>query len=104
MTTCGTGPRSPRPPPTTLFAEAALAGAEALGPDTPAGARLADSGRFLKYLSEDLLRHVEYWHTAITGRGPAVSPPDQPSTDPMAHRTGYNRPNGPSGRSAPMAE
>ena len=53
-----------------LFAEAALAGAAALGPDTPAGARLADSGRFLKYLSEDLLRHVEYWHTAITGRGP----------------------------------
>jgi len=64
-----------------LFAETALAGAEALGPDTPAGARLADSGRFLKYLSEDLLRHVEYWHTAITGRGPdapADPPPDQP--------------------------
>ena len=57
------------------------AGAQALGPDTPAGARLADSGRFLKYLSEDLLRHVEYWHTAITGRGPdapADPPPDQP--------------------------
>ncbi|HEV2254888.1 MAG TPA: helix-turn-helix domain-containing protein [Streptosporangiaceae bacterium] len=53
------------------FADAALAGAEALGPDTPAGARLADSGRFLRYLSEDLVRHVEYWHTAITGRGPA---------------------------------
>jgi len=65
-----------------LFAEAALAGAEALGPYTPAGARLADSGRFLKYLSEDLLRHVEYWHTAITGRGPSQTgeqPPDQPS-------------------------
>jgi helix-turn-helix protein len=53
------------------FAEAALAGAEVLGPDTPAGARLADSGLFLKYLSEDLLRHVEYWHAAITGRGSA---------------------------------
>jgi hypothetical protein len=65
-----------------LFAEAALAGAEALGPYTPAGARLADSGRFLKYLSEDLLRHVEYWHTAITGRGPSQTgeqPRDQPS-------------------------
>jgi hypothetical protein len=60
-----------------LFAEAALAGAEALGLDTPAGARLADSGRFLKYLSEDLLRHVEYWHTAITGRGPS-GPADPP--------------------------
>ena len=55
----------------SLFAEVALAGAEALGPGSPAGARLADSGRFLKYLSEDLLRHVEYWHTAITGRGPS---------------------------------
>ena len=60
-----------------LFAEAALAGAEALGLDTPAGARLADSGRFLKYLSEDLLCHVEYWHTAITGRGPS-GPADPP--------------------------
>jgi DNA-binding MarR family transcriptional regulator len=65
-----------------LFAEAALAGAEALGLDTPAGARLADSGRFLKYLSEDLLRHVEYWHTAITGRGP--SGPSGPSGPPPA--------------------
>jgi DNA-binding transcriptional ArsR family regulator len=64
-----------------LFAEAALAGAEALGPDTPAGARLADSGRFLKYLSEDLLRHVEYWHTAITGRGPS-EPADPPPAKP----------------------
>jgi hypothetical protein len=65
------------------FAEAALAGAEVLGPDTPAGARLADSGLFLKYLSEDLLRHVEYWHTAITGRGSgeAGAPPaDHPSS------------------------
>jgi hypothetical protein len=51
--------------------------AEALGPDTPAGARLADSGRFLKCPSEDLLRHVEYWHTAITGRGP-IQAEDQP--------------------------
>lgn len=66
-----------------LFAEAALAGAEALGPDTPAGARLADSGRFLKYLSEDLLRHVEYWHAAITGRAPAepAYPPPQDDAD-----------------------
>ena len=70
-----------------LFAEAALAGAEALGPDTPAGARLADSGRFLKYLSEDLLRHVEYWHTAITGRGPSqtAEPPPGQRPDPWHH-------------------
>jgi DNA-binding transcriptional ArsR family regulator len=51
------------------FAEAALDGAEILGPDTPAGARLADSGRFLKYLGEDLLRRAEYWHAVVTGRG-----------------------------------
>ena len=81
-----------------LFAEAALAGAEALGLDTPAGARLADSGRFLKYLSEDLLRHVEYWHTAITGRGPSEPAdllPAQPSSGPTAHRARDNRPDGP---------
>jgi DNA-binding transcriptional ArsR family regulator len=51
-----------------VFAEAALDGAEVLGPDTPAGARLADTGRFLKYFGEDLLRRAEYWHAVITGR------------------------------------
>ena len=75
----------------SLFAEVALAGAEALGPGSPAGARLADSGRFLKYLSEDLLRHVEYWHTAITGRGPgeAGEPPrdDADRATAMPHRS-----------------
>jgi DNA-binding transcriptional ArsR family regulator len=59
------------------LAETVLAGAEVLGPDTPAGARLAGTGRFLTYLSEDLLRHVEYWHTAITGRNPGN--PEGPS-------------------------
>jgi DNA-binding transcriptional ArsR family regulator len=59
------------------LAETVLAGAEVLGPDTPAGARLASTGRFLTYLSEDLLRHVEYWHTAITGRNPGN--PEGPS-------------------------
>jgi DNA-binding transcriptional ArsR family regulator len=47
------------------FAEAALDGAEVLGPDTPAGARLADTGRFLKYFGEDLLRRAEYWHSVV---------------------------------------
>jgi DNA-binding transcriptional ArsR family regulator len=47
------------------FAEAALGGAEVLGPDTPAGARLADTGRFLKYFGEDLLRRAEYWHSVV---------------------------------------
>jgi hypothetical protein len=52
-----------------VFAEAALDGAEILGLDTPAGARLADTGRFLKHFGEDLLRRAEYWHAVITGRG-----------------------------------
>jgi DNA-binding transcriptional ArsR family regulator len=52
-----------------VFAEAALDGAEILGPDTPAGARLADTGRFLKCLGEDLLRRSEHWHAVFTGRG-----------------------------------
>jgi DNA-binding transcriptional ArsR family regulator len=52
-----------------VLAEAALDGAEILGPDTPAGARLADTGRFVKNFNEDLLRRAEYWHAVITGRG-----------------------------------
>jgi DNA-binding transcriptional ArsR family regulator len=54
-----------------VFAEAALDGAEILGPDTPAGARLADTGRFLKCLGEDLLRRSEHWHAVFTRRGPS---------------------------------
>lgn len=64
-----------------VFAQAALDGAEVLGPDTPAGARLADTGRFLKYFGEDLLRRAEHWHRVITGRGPAPAgerPPQDP--------------------------
>jgi len=52
-----------------VFAEAALDGAEVLGPDTPAGARLADTGRFLKHFGEDLLRSAEHWQAVVTGRG-----------------------------------
>jgi hypothetical protein len=51
-----------------VLATAALDGAEVLGPGTPAGARLADTGRFLKYLGEDLLSRSEYWHARVTGR------------------------------------
>jgi hypothetical protein len=51
------------------FARAALDGAEILGPDTPAGARLADTGRFLTYMGEDLLRRSEYWYAVTFGRG-----------------------------------
>ena len=52
-----------------VLAAAALDGAEVLGPDTPAGARLADTGRFLKCFTADLLSRAEYWHAEITGRG-----------------------------------
>lgn len=51
------------------LAQAALDGAETLGPDTPAGARLADTGRFIRYLAEDLLRRSEHWHALTFGRG-----------------------------------
>ena len=91
-----------------LFAEAALAGAEALGPYTPAGARLGRLGPVPQVpergppASRRVLAHRDYRPRPQRAR--RTSPPDQPSTDPMAHRTGYNRPNGPSGRSAPMAE
>ena len=52
-----------------VLAAAALDGAEILGPDTPAGARLGDTGRFIKFFTEDLLSRAEYWHGVITGRG-----------------------------------
>jgi hypothetical protein len=52
-----------------MLAEAALNGAEILGPDTPAGARLADTGRFLQAFTEDLLSRAEHWHAVMTGRG-----------------------------------
>src|SRR6516165_6166773 len=53
-----------------VFAQVVLDGAEVLGPDTPAGARLADTGRFLKQFTEDLLSRAEYhWHILMSGRG-----------------------------------
>jgi len=69
-----------------VFAEAALDGAEILGPDTPAGARLAETGRFLKNFGEDLLSRAEYWHGVITGRGQteAGGPPQGDSADRVA--------------------
>jgi len=52
-----------------VLAAAVLDGAEVLGTGTPAGARLADTGRFLNHFTEDLLSRAEYWHAVITGRG-----------------------------------
>src|SRR5215469_6773540 len=50
-----------------VLAAAALDGAEVLGLDTPAGARFAGTGRFLKCFTADLLSRAEYWHAEITG-------------------------------------
>src|SRR5215467_7497603 len=69
-----------------ILAEAALHGAEVLGPDTPAGARLADTGWFLKRFTEDLLGRAEYWHAVITEdrqskpSEPINRPPAEPQT------------------------
>jgi hypothetical protein len=63
-----------------VFAQAALDGAEILGPDTPAGARLADTGRFLTYLGEDFLRRSEHWHAATFGRS-QIGAPERASED-----------------------
>ena len=71
-----------------VFAEAALDGAEVLGPDTPAGARLADTGRFLKNFGEDLLRCAEYWYAVITGRGESDAEGRPPHADPDRAVTG----------------
>jgi hypothetical protein len=60
-------------------------GAEILGPDTPAGARLAVTGRFLKHFGEDLLRRDEYWHAVITGRG-QIEAGERPPQDDNANR------------------
>ena len=64
-----------------LLAAAALDGAEILGPDTPAGARLADTGRFIKNFTDDLLHRAEYWHAVITGRGQGVAGERRPADD-----------------------
>jgi DNA-binding transcriptional ArsR family regulator len=61
-----------------ILAEAALDGAEILGPDTPAGVRLAETGQFLKHFTEDLLRRAEHCHAVVTGR--CQSEPEPPGT------------------------
>ncbi|WP_283138981.1 GbsR/MarR family transcriptional regulator [Rhizohabitans arisaemae] len=45
-----------------MLADVAHGGAEALGPATPAGARLRDMGRLLRHLSEDMIRAAEHRH------------------------------------------
>ena len=64
-----------------VLAEAALNGASVLGPDTPAGARLGDTGRFLEAFTEDLLSRAEYWHAVFTGRSQAEAGERPPRHD-----------------------
>jgi hypothetical protein len=64
-----------------VFADAALGGVEVLGPDTPAGARLAITAQFLKNFGEDLLRRAEYWHAVVTGRGNGAAEEGPPEHD-----------------------
>ncbi len=57
-----------------VLAEAALQGAEILGEDTPAGARLGQAGQFLKLLGDDLIRAAEHWWRILTvGEGPQAA-------------------------------
>ena len=67
-----------------ILAAAALDGAKVLGPDTPAGARLAETGQFLKHFTEDLLHRAEYWHAVITGH----VPPDDQGSAPVDREPG----------------
>lgn len=46
-----------------LMADALREGAEALGPATPAGVRLADMAEFLQRLCEDLVEKAAHWRT-----------------------------------------
>jgi hypothetical protein len=50
-------------------------------PGHPAGARLGDTGRFLKAFTEDLLSRAEYWYAAFTGQGQAEVGERSPQDD-----------------------
>ncbi|GGT38949.1 MarR family transcriptional regulator [Nonomuraea spiralis] len=50
------------------LAAAALHGAEALDPASPAGARLKSMGRLLQHLSNEMIRAAEHWHDTFDDR------------------------------------
>ena len=56
-----------------LVAAAARQGAEALGPDTPAGVRLAATGAFLEMLSLEMRRAADHWRDVLV-----LPPPAEP--------------------------
>lgn len=51
------------------LAQAGRRGAHLLGPDTPAATRLDEMSRFLDYVSQELIRAVERWHTGPDSEG-----------------------------------
>lgn len=53
----------------TLWADHARRGAELYGTDTPAGARLRDTGEFFAHLGEDMAQAAEHWRRTLAGRG-----------------------------------
>ncbi|MEV8554431.1 helix-turn-helix domain-containing protein [Streptomyces glaucescens] len=55
----------------TRIAAASARSARALGPATPAGARLENLSRFLHRVSEDLVRSAEHWGRVYFTRPPA---------------------------------
>ncbi|NEY30995.1 helix-turn-helix domain-containing protein [Streptomyces sp. PRKS01-65] len=57
----------------TRIAAASARGARALGPATPAGARLENLSRFLHHVTEDLMRSAEHW-SRVCFAGPPAGP------------------------------
>ncbi|MEU5305049.1 helix-turn-helix domain-containing protein [Streptomyces noursei] len=60
-----------------LLAEAAHQGARTLGATTPAGRRLADMGRFLTHVGQDLVTSAEHWREVFSA-GPGSGTADRP--------------------------
>ncbi|MFD5712241.1 helix-turn-helix domain-containing protein [Streptomyces pharetrae] len=55
----------------TRIAAASARSAQALGPATPAGARLENLSRFLQHVTEDLVRSAEHWRQVYFPGPPA---------------------------------
>jgi DNA-binding transcriptional ArsR family regulator len=49
-----------------MLAGAALQGADILGQTTPAGARMAQMGNFLRLVGDDMIRAAEHWWRIVT--------------------------------------
>ncbi|MFE5884558.1 helix-turn-helix domain-containing protein [Streptomyces hydrogenans] len=60
-------------PAQTEIAEACRIAARKLGPDTPAGARLENTGQFLLHVIDDLTRSARHWHQIYPTRSRETS-------------------------------